>query len=86
MNRLERAVSIDDVREAARRRVPPAVSDFFDCEAETETTLRRIGLISRHSQSGVACSLTSASATSLSRYSAAGMSHRSAKAGFPGSR
>ncbi len=29
MNRLERAVSVDDVREAARRRVPRAVFDFF---------------------------------------------------------
>jgi len=39
--RLERCASIGDVRELARRRVPPAVFDYVDGAAGTETTLRR---------------------------------------------
>jgi L-lactate dehydrogenase (cytochrome) len=39
--RLERCASIGDVRALARRRVPPAVFDYVDGAAGTETTLRR---------------------------------------------
>lgn len=39
--RVRRAVSVDDVREAARRRVPRAVFDFVDGGAENERTLVR---------------------------------------------
>lgn len=41
MSPLARAVSVDDVRDAARHRLPRAVFDFFDGGAETETSLRR---------------------------------------------
>ena len=40
-SRLERCASIGDVRALARRRVPPAVFDYVDGAAGTETTLRR---------------------------------------------
>ena len=39
--RLRRAVTIDDLREAARHRVPRAVFEFVDGGAESELTLRR---------------------------------------------
>lgn len=38
---LARCASIDDIRRLARRRVPPAVFDYVDGAAGTETTLRR---------------------------------------------
>lgn len=38
--RLARALSIQDLRVLARRRLPPAVFDFIDGGAEDETTLR----------------------------------------------
>ena len=38
--RLAQALSIDDLRTLARRRLPPAVFDFIDGGAEDETTLR----------------------------------------------
>jgi (S)-mandelate dehydrogenase len=37
---LERAVSIEDLRQMARRRLPRAIFDFFDGGAEDEITLR----------------------------------------------
>ena len=40
-HRLERCASIGDIRALARRRVPPAVFDYVDGAAGTETTLRR---------------------------------------------
>jgi (S)-mandelate dehydrogenase len=40
MNRLERAVNIEDLRRLARARLPRSVFDFFDGGAEDETTLR----------------------------------------------
>jgi (S)-mandelate dehydrogenase len=40
MNRLARAVNIEDLRLMARRRLPRSVFDFFDGGAETESTLR----------------------------------------------
>ncbi|MEX2241038.1 MAG: hypothetical protein WD775_10155 [Burkholderiales bacterium] len=40
MNRLERAVNIEDLRRLARSRLPRSVFDFFDGGAEDETTLR----------------------------------------------
>lgn len=40
-SRLERCASIGDMRALARRRVPPAVFDYVDGAAGTETTLRR---------------------------------------------
>lgn len=40
-SRLERCASIRDIRALARRRVPPAVFDYVDGAAGTETTLRR---------------------------------------------
>lgn len=40
-HRLERCASIGDVRALARRRVPPAVFDYVDGAAGSETTLRR---------------------------------------------
>jgi len=40
-SRLERCASIGDIRALARRRVPPAVFDYVDGAAGTETTLRR---------------------------------------------
>jgi (S)-mandelate dehydrogenase len=39
--RIEQALSIADLRELARRRLPRAVFDFFDGGAEDEITLRR---------------------------------------------
>ncbi|WP_406690814.1 alpha-hydroxy acid oxidase [Saccharopolyspora sp. ID03-671] len=39
--RLRRAVTIDDLRDAARRRVPRGVFEFVDGGAESELTLRR---------------------------------------------
>lgn len=38
---MNRAYAIDDLREAARRRLPRAIFDFFDGGAEDEITLRR---------------------------------------------
>jgi L-lactate dehydrogenase (cytochrome) len=40
-HRLERCASIGDIRALARRRVPPAVFDYVDGAAGTETSLRR---------------------------------------------
>ena len=40
-SRLERCASIGDIRALARRRVPPAVFDYVDGAAGSETTLRR---------------------------------------------
>jgi len=40
MPNLSRAVSIEDLRRLARRRLPRSVFDFFDGGAEDETTLR----------------------------------------------
>ena len=40
-HRLERCASIGDIRALARRRVPPAVFDYVDGAAGSETTLRR---------------------------------------------
>lgn len=40
-SRLERCASVGDVRALARRRVPPAVFDYVDGAAGTETTLQR---------------------------------------------
>jgi (S)-mandelate dehydrogenase len=40
MASLERAVSIEDLRQLARRRLPRAIFDFFDGGAEDEVTLR----------------------------------------------
>jgi (S)-mandelate dehydrogenase len=40
MSALARAVSIEDLRRIARRRLPRAIFDFFDGGAEDETTLR----------------------------------------------
>src|SRR5436305_12112378 len=37
---LNRLVSIEDLRQAARRRLPRAIFDFFDGGAEDEVTLR----------------------------------------------
>src|SRR3954463_11203611 len=37
---LSYAVSIEDLRQIARRRLPRAIFDFFDGGAEDETTLR----------------------------------------------
>ena len=37
---LSRAISIEDLRQMARRRLPRAIFDFFDGGAEDETTLR----------------------------------------------
>ena len=37
---LSRAVSIEDLRDLARRRLPRAIFDFFDGGAEDEVTLR----------------------------------------------
>ena len=40
MGDLNRLVSIEDLRQAARRRLPRAIFDFFDGGAEDEVTLR----------------------------------------------
>jgi L-lactate dehydrogenase (cytochrome) len=40
-NRLRRALTIDDLREAARHRVPRSVFEFVDGGAEAELTIRR---------------------------------------------
>src|SRR5205085_2867803 len=40
MAALDRLVSIEDLRQAARRRLPRAIFDFFDGGAEDEVTLR----------------------------------------------
>ncbi len=40
MNRLQRAVNIEDLRRMAKARLPRSVFDFFDGGAEDETTLR----------------------------------------------
>src|SRR5256885_14574967 len=37
---LDRLVSIEDLRQIARRRLPRAIFDFFDGGAEDEVTLR----------------------------------------------
>src|SRR4051812_23040512 len=39
--RLRRALTIDDLREAARHRVPRSVFEFVDGGAEAELTIRR---------------------------------------------
>ncbi|MTD14709.1 alpha-hydroxy-acid oxidizing enzyme [Nakamurella sp. YIM 132087] len=40
-NRLRRALTVEDLREAARRRVPRSVFEFVDGGAEDELTMRR---------------------------------------------
>src|SRR3954470_10327276 len=40
MAALDRLVSIEDLRQVARRRLPRAIFDFFDGGAEDEVTLR----------------------------------------------
>ena len=40
MSDLTHAVSIEDLRAMARRRLPRAIFDFFDGGAEDEVTLR----------------------------------------------
>src|SRR3954470_11611420 len=40
-NRLRRALTIDDLREAAQHRVPRSVFEFVDGGAEAELTIRR---------------------------------------------